>query len=177
MGEPLGPNEAVAVATFLSHAQPKVFSESRIGHVDLIELMSKLRPMQPAKRSILYDKSTQFNYGTLVLQGAVKVVSGEEGFESTLGPWSCLGLRALEPLQSPGTDQECREMGKLQTEYTSFPDFTATVVTDGCLILRIERAAFLKASLQSRPLVPHTNGSPCSRAAEKPPKPSTRSSL
>merc|ERR1712079_59849 len=144
--QPLGPNEAVAVATFLAHAHPKVFSEQRIGEDQLIELLEKLRPMQPGKRSVIYEKSISSNYGTLVLQGAVKVVSGEEGFESTLGPWSCLGLRALEPLGSPGPGGAAEETSRF------CPDFMATVVTEGCLLLRIERDSFAKACSKEAPL-------------------------
>merc|ERR1712008_621189 len=152
--QPLGPNEAVAVATFLTHAHPNVFSEERIGGDELIELLRKLRPMQPGKLSVIYEKSTASNHGTLVLQGALKVVSGEEGFESTLGPWSCLGLRALEPLSSPGSGERHEEMSRLKTEYGFCPDFTATVVTEGCLLLRIERDSFIKACSKEVSLEP-----------------------
>lgn len=150
--EPLGENEAEAVLSFLTSTGAAAFSPELISSEELLELLRELRPIRPAKRAELYRRSEKACHGTLVLQGAVRIVSGEEAFESTMGPWSCMGMQALEPAVIPpellgGT--QGAEVPKLrEQEYIS--DFTATVLTEGCLVLQIDQKRYLQAHLKSK---------------------------
>ena len=73
----------------------------------------------------LYTKGEPSSHFILILQGKVEVTTSSEGFSFELGPWSVLGNRALS-----------------QDVY--IPDFDA-VAMPPCRILKIEKAAYLKA--------------------------------
>eukprot|EP00899_Mesostigma_viride_P005796 jgi/Mesvir1/15217/Mv06447-RA.1 len=45
----------------------------------------------------VYDKGRPVDLFTLVISGKITVLAGAEGFESELGPWSCIANRALGP--------------------------------------------------------------------------------
>jgi len=140
------------VLSFLVVNAPE-FSPNLISSEELLKLLRELRPFQPKRREVLYQRSEEASYGLLVLHGAVGVVSGEERFESTMGPLSCIGMRALElpdaPPESaakPTFDEECAQL----SASTYVPDFTATVLTEACLVVRIERERYLEAHLRKK---------------------------
>jgi len=152
--EQLGPPEAEAVMSFLIATQP-AFGSPYIGDQELLALLRECRPIGPPKRTVLYQRSERTTCGILILTGAVRIVSGEENIESTVGPWTCLGMRALDPpvslngqaLGGSMGGAESEELLELHDTHNYVPDFTATVLTDGCLLLRIERQRYLKAFL------------------------------
>jgi len=149
---PLGEQEAEAVLSFLCVNSPE-FSPHLVSGEELMQLLREVRPLRPARREVLYARAQEASYGTLVLHGAVGVASGEEGFESTMGPLSCLGMRALElPEAAPdaAAAQTREEEFKALVSAVYAPDFTATVLTDGCLVLRIDRARYLEAHLRTK---------------------------
>jgi len=151
-GEPLGEQEAEAVLSFLSVNAPE-FSPRLVSGEELLALLREVRALRFAKRDVLYRRSEEASFGTLVLHGAVGVVSGEEGFESTMGPLSCIGMRALELPEVARADAEKRTReGELRRwESTTYvPDFTASVLTDGCLVIKIDRSRYFEAHLRTK---------------------------
>lgn len=151
--EPLGEQEAEAVMSFLSVNAPE-FSPHLVSDEELLRLLSELRPLRPKRRDVLYRRSDEASYGMLVVHGAVGVVSGEEGFESTMGPLSCIGMRALELPETAGGGGAAKpsmdEELALLSDSTYVPDFTATVLTEASLVLRIERQRYLEAHLRTK---------------------------
>lgn len=147
--KPLGENEAEAVLSFLMSADAVTFSPAFVSDQELLKLLRELKPVRLAKCSVLYRNDEEAAHGTLVLHGAVGVISGEEGFESTMGPLSCIGMRALKPLDMPvevSTEATLEgELERLPIASSYVPDFTATVLTDSCLVLRIERKRYIEA--------------------------------
>merc|ERR1712046_1911 len=103
--------------------------------------------------TVLFQRSQKATFGVVVLNGAVQVLSGEEDFGSTFGPWSCLGMRALEPpvrtARLPSTGPASDELMELHDAHDYIPDFSATVLTGSCVVLKIERQAYLKAYLRT----------------------------
>lgn len=157
--QPIGENEAEAIAAFLA-SNSKEFSSNLVSNEELVRLLKELRPLHLARREPLYCRNREASCGTLVLHGAIGVVSGEESFESTMGPLSCLGMRALE-LPPPSLEAEPHEQGALgvvrrekelqalrRFRYT--PDFSASALTEKCLVIQIDRARYLEAHLQSK---------------------------
>eukprot|EP00899_Mesostigma_viride_P005791 jgi/Mesvir1/15212/Mv06442-RA.2 len=45
----------------------------------------------------IYEKGQPADYFTLVISGWLTITAGAEGFESEMGPWSCIANRALGP--------------------------------------------------------------------------------
>eukprot|EP00933_Yihiella_yeosuensis_P030670 TRINITY_DN2427_c1_g1_i2.p1 TRINITY_DN2427_c1_g1~~TRINITY_DN2427_c1_g1_i2.p1 ORF type:complete len:523 (+),score=80.82 TRINITY_DN2427_c1_g1_i2:62-1570(+) len=93
-GQQLGEDEAEAVRSLLVSTE-KCFAPDRIAEEELLQLLQELRVRPLARRDELYSRGQAATFATLVLQGALRVVSGEDRFESTVGPWICLGTGAL----------------------------------------------------------------------------------
>ncbi|KAL9651395.1 hypothetical protein ABK040_001345 [Willaertia magna] len=74
----------------------------------------------------LYEKGKEYDYFTLVLNGRVEVLIGEDKFKTEFGPWSFLGERAL-------------------TRPEFIPDFDAfiDITTRDCTILKIHKKDFI----------------------------------
>eukprot|EP00931_Biecheleriopsis_adriatica_P026430 TRINITY_DN16087_c1_g1_i1.p1 TRINITY_DN16087_c1_g1~~TRINITY_DN16087_c1_g1_i1.p1 ORF type:complete len:552 (+),score=125.21 TRINITY_DN16087_c1_g1_i1:205-1860(+) len=123
----LGQDEAEAVLCFLVSAVP-AFRRERISEKELLRLLTELRPLEIPKRAEPYRRGERASSVTLVLQGALRIVTGEDGCESTAGPWACLGVGALTK----------------SDEKPYLSDFTATALTD-CLVLQIEHARYSQA--------------------------------
>jgi len=121
----LGEDEAEAVLSFLVTTQ-KAFAKSLILEEELLRLLCELQPQLVGRREELYSRGQMPSYVTLVLQGAIRVTSGEDQYESTVGPWGLLGMQRLS-----------------QKDYVC--DFTAVAVTDGCLVLKIHYERYLRA--------------------------------
>jgi len=94
--EPLEPNEAMAVALFLSATQPS-FSPAWIRREVLTQMLTELPVEHPSPTVPLFSRGHNADFAIMVLQGKVKVVSGEEEFVCFLGPWSSLAMKALGP--------------------------------------------------------------------------------
>eukprot|EP00922_Rhytidocystis_sp_ex-Travisia-forbesii_P055073 GHVS01081571.1.p1 GENE.GHVS01081571.1~~GHVS01081571.1.p1 ORF type:complete len:722 (+),score=111.23 GHVS01081571.1:478-2643(+) len=91
--QPLDEAESVAVGLFISATQP-----SRFGLIPAASVQEMLRTLQvetPPPTTVLYTRRKNADVALLVLQGKVKVVSGEESFVSNMGPWSMLGIKAI----------------------------------------------------------------------------------
>lgn len=127
----LSPQETMAVVSFLA-ANHSEFSRSVLSDGMLKELVTgskihKLPALDPenAEDDLKVSLSMLFKQGsrepeplfTLVLQGRVRIIAGDERFRSEAGPWTPLGIGALH-------DRRYR------------PDFTAEAV-ESTRVLRI----------------------------------------
>jgi len=143
---PLGEPEMRAVLTFL-RVQQAPFTEGHLCEEFLVTLLRELRPVRVTRDTVLYKRNEKADRGTLILQGAVKIISGEESMESSIGPWSCLAMRSLEPPTSlihTVRHTEGEELLELHDAHDYIPDFTALTLTT-TLMLQIQRIDYLKA--------------------------------
>lgn len=165
----LGKNEARAVCTYLSATQP-VFSKEHIAEEDLLKLLAEATLDRPRQKSLVYKHMEKATFGLLVLQGAIRVSIGVEELESTVGPWSCIGMRSLEPptallhaLKHGASEGE--ELLENHDAHDYIPDFTASVLTDNSMLLKITRSAYLKAYHSTQVRLLHN---PSARNAARP---------
>eukprot|EP00922_Rhytidocystis_sp_ex-Travisia-forbesii_P002187 GHVS01003160.1.p1 GENE.GHVS01003160.1~~GHVS01003160.1.p1 ORF type:complete len:684 (+),score=130.18 GHVS01003160.1:456-2507(+) len=92
-GKPLDQAEAVAVGLFLVATQPALFAA--LPQAAVQEMLISLHVETPAAATVLYTRNCTANTAVLILQGKVKVISGQESFECHLGPWSMLGITSI----------------------------------------------------------------------------------
>eukprot|EP00818_Percolomonas_sp_WS_P003268 CAMPEP_0117449788 /NCGR_PEP_ID=MMETSP0759-20121206/8124_1 /TAXON_ID=63605 /ORGANISM="Percolomonas cosmopolitus, Strain WS" /LENGTH=794 /DNA_ID=CAMNT_0005242271 /DNA_START=145 /DNA_END=2529 /DNA_ORIENTATION=- len=120
----LTPKQVIAVSSYL--AQSSKFFQMLPEEV-LQQLLGKSLVVSYKKADgvHLYRKGEGSDFFTLVLSGRVEVLSGEDNFQTELGPWSFVGMRALI----------CSSF---------FPDFDAKVIAD-TQFLQIKREDFVQA--------------------------------
>lgn len=106
----LTPKQVTAVSSYLTQSS-KYFQ--MLPENVLQQLLGKSMVVQYKKedRPRLYKRGERATHFTLLLTGKVEVLSGKDAFQSELGPWSFMGLRAL-------------------TEQTYHPDFDAVLLQD-----------------------------------------------
>ena len=99
--------------------------------VDDLHTPSRPRRVGP---SSLYVAGKPADFCLLIIQGRLLVTSGSEEFESEIGPWNTLGLRALR----------CDPSGP---EGPYIPDFTAmgSDPEHECRVLKIKRSDYIAA--------------------------------
>ncbi|KAF8819639.1 hypothetical protein IE077_000729, partial [Cardiosporidium cionae] len=89
--EPLDAPEALAISLFLSSTQT-IFSPPFIRPEILKQIILRLNVIAPPTGTHLYTRNKAADFTFLIIQGNVKIISGNEEFQSVLGPWSLLGV-------------------------------------------------------------------------------------
>jgi len=92
------PDEAKAIVAHCSVNLPIVSKalEDRLITREQITAMIELKPVLELTRGEkLYTKGKPVTHCTLILNGKMDIVSGQEGFRSSVGPWSFIGQGAL----------------------------------------------------------------------------------
>lgn len=102
----LSPNEITMIYQILIAKVP-AFEPSKITKAQVLRLLKEAHIEEMSPEHMLYDKGVPSNKFTLLLEGHVEIVCGQEGFMVEVGPWTPIGSKAL-------TVPEYR------------PDFTAT---------------------------------------------------
>jgi metal transporter CNNM len=142
----LSENEVIAVATHMRHnygitvekINDKQLNQmiAKTGVTELEEVEKEAGEVLPPSSKLLYEKGVQSNVCTLVLQGKITVLAGDDNFRSESEPWSILATGAL-----------------LSDIYA--PDFSAYVSSGPFTCLRFEKdifdAACDKTSLEKSP--------------------------
>ena len=93
---------------------------------ELDEVQKEAGDDLPAPSKLLYEKGMKSNVCTLVLQGKITVLAGEDNFRSDISSWSVLATGALR-----------------EKNYT--PDFSAYVSSGPCRCLQFNRDIFRAA--------------------------------
>mmetsp|Transcript_1360 Transcript_1360/g.2227 ORF Transcript_1360/g.2227 Transcript_1360/m.2227 type:complete len:525 (+) Transcript_1360:774-2348(+) len=121
-------NAIVAHLAANSRAFEVALTNNRISREEIRLLIKSCSVMELELHDTLYMRGKPAAYCTLILNGKVRVISGEEEFRSSLGAWSLLGQGALDKKNPDG-------------EYTS--DFSAKVTSeDGVRCIYISRTSF-----------------------------------
>ena len=99
----LSQEEARAILAFLSscveHFSPSIVSEVRLRALiarSSVEEMGEQMDMKVEDLPALFTRGEPADFAVLILHGRVMVESGSENFQSVLGPFSTLALRALK---------------------------------------------------------------------------------
>ncbi|GAM27268.1 hypothetical protein SAMD00019534_104430 [Acytostelium subglobosum LB1] len=117
-----------AIYSFLNGCMPefssKLISENAFSNMLAGKGTDVVDYERPKKGdTFVYRRGVHDEFFTIVLQGKLEIRSGNEGFQSECGPFSTLGLNALN------TDQ-------------FIPDFAARVQSETCQLLRISKTAY-----------------------------------
>lgn len=138
----------LAVLAFLQATQP-CFSADHVSEDQLLKLLraSSMESSSTVGR-VLYRPNESQAVATIVLQGLVEVRSGAEDIVSQIGAWGCIGMRSLEPpfgLLSALQSSRQTEMVLSHDAHDYMPDYTATILSGDCRLLRISRRDYLEA--------------------------------
>lgn len=145
-----------ALARFVAETDPAHFGVERLSPEDLLALLRVSGAQWATEGKVLYQCCKPASHATLVVQGVVRVVSGDDGFESTEGPWAILGAAALSPqvfedagnadAYESAADKSVTDRNSEAQGEAYVPDFSAEVVAGGdCLTVCIERDEYLRA--------------------------------
>ncbi len=93
---------------------------------ELEEVQKEAGESLPVSTKLLYEKNKDSSVCTLVLQGKVTVLAGNDNFRSDISSWSILGTDAL-------------------TDMNYSPDFSAYVSSGPCRCLQFQREIFAAA--------------------------------
>ena len=134
MGDSLGENEVQAICVFLTECSPDFNSFDRaspnlidfVGKHSVVVELTKEFLDQHENGLCLYTKGAPSEHVMLILAGTVHVISGKEGFTTTLGPWSLLGANMLSATRSR----------------SYITDFTAVTKSDYCRFLKMSRSKY-----------------------------------
>lgn len=139
----INPHQLKAIYAFLSSSVPE-FSANILSEDSFKYLISKAEVLLLDKANKaephIYERGVKTSYFTLILQGKIEILSGQEGFRSECGPFSFLGITALK-------------------NDNFIPDFTAKVLVNA-QVLRIRKKQYEEAVRMNTTIsltVPTTN--------------------
>lgn len=159
----LSPGQAEAVASFLQATQP-AFANRFVHARALRSLLRTLPILRIDAGSSLCKRREQVTFAMLILQGTVSVTSGEDRVESTVGPWSCLCIGALQlaAQQAPGASKgpggtQAKEPPADECPAYS-PDFSAYVASQGFLAMRFDVQTYVETMRRGSKEMPRAAG-------------------
>mmetsp|Transcript_9605 Transcript_9605/g.10940 ORF Transcript_9605/g.10940 Transcript_9605/m.10940 type:complete len:586 (+) Transcript_9605:191-1948(+) len=132
----LSEQEVDVVCSHLKCNQPNFYSVSNQALKELISRTPVSKFSNSENEKYLYKKGSSVEELTLILSGKVKILAGSEGFVSEAGPWSILGVQALQDGEN------------LQS------DFTAMVTSESLRCLRLSKPDLLKVFADSQNTAP-----------------------